>query len=234
MATISSSVGHGGRNVHADVVTVQKLLNQHAAAVGLAPLLVADGLVGTKTIGAIVLFQRKVVGMLNPDGRVDPGGGTLRALNGSPASGATGAGRRPRFILLWGSYPTVSDPCEQGWTNQCAIRMSIALNTERTITVSASSYSEPRCQHGHARGAQSLATWLWSRHLGRPRIFSDTAAAKHTLGSEQGIVFFKDCFTRAGQSTRSGDHIDLWLRGLTKTYDDPGNHSAQLWFWELT
>ena len=140
---------------------------------------------------------------------------------------------KPSFVNLWSNYPTESAPCDGGWSNQCAIRMSITLNAEKNITVDKGTYTEPKCAHGHARGAESLANWLWKNHLGRPKIFSDGAKAKIDMASKTGIMFFKDCFTRTGETTAIGDHIDLWNAGSTKTYDDPGNKSKQVWFWEL-
>lgn len=140
---------------------------------------------------------------------------------------------KPAFINLWNNYPTEQQPCDGGWDNQCAIRMSLTLNAERSITIDRNTYPEPKCAHGHARGAESLANWLWRNHLGRPQIFTDGAAAKRTLNERTGIIFFKDCFTRGGETRATGDHIDLWNRGLTKTYDDPANRAAQVWFWEL-
>lgn len=59
---------------------------------------------------------------------------------------------KPSFINLWSSYPTVKDPCDQPWGNQCAIRMSVALNGELTIKVNKSTYTDPKCKHDHARG----------------------------------------------------------------------------------
>ncbi|MDH5674306.1 MAG: T6SS effector amidase Tae4 family protein [Myxococcales bacterium] len=240
MPNISASVGRRGTNLAADVETIQRLLNDHLASIPPTKALDDDGKVGNLTIAAIERFQTRVVGMTRPDGRVDPGGRTLRSLNAtglpprttSPSSST--ARLRPSFNNLWNSYPRESSPCDQGWSNQCAVRMSLTLNTEKTIKVNKTTYSEPKCKHGHARGAESLAVWLWRRHLGRPQIFSDPAAAKRSLATAQGIIFFKDCFTRAGETTRRGDHIDLWKRGTTKTYDDPGNKSAQIWFWALT
>lgn len=140
---------------------------------------------------------------------------------------------KPAFINLWNNYPTEQHPCDGGWDNQCAIRMSLTLNAERSITIDRNTYPEPKCAHGHARGAESLANWLWRNHLGRAQIFTDGAAAKRTLNERTGIIFFKDCFTRSGETRATGDHIDLWNRGLTKTYDDPANRAAQVWFWEL-
>lgn len=140
----------------------------------------------------------------------------------------------PSFVNLWSNYPTESSPCDGPWTNQCAIRMSITLNAEGSITVDKKTYTEPKCSHGHARGAESLANWLWKRHLKRPKIYKDGAKAKQDVASKKGIIFFKDCFTRAGSTSQTGDHIDLWNAGLTKTYNDPTNAAKQVWFWELT
>jgi hypothetical protein len=140
---------------------------------------------------------------------------------------------KPTFNQLWINYPRESSPCDGPWVNQCSIRLSITLNVEGSIRVEPATYSEPKCAHGHARGAESLANWLWREHLGRPTVFTNAATAKTTLQSKQGIIFFKDCFTRRNETAQRGDHIDLWRTGVAKTYDDPGNKSKQVWFWEL-
>jgi peptidoglycan hydrolase-like protein with peptidoglycan-binding domain len=81
MATISASVGNKGKNLVADVRTVQQLLNQNLHHLfPLLPLKV-DGACGPVTVGMITDFQRRRVGMSKPDGRVDPGGKTLEFLN---------------------------------------------------------------------------------------------------------------------------------------------------------
>lgn len=72
---IKGSVGQGGKNGPADVSAVQNALNVKAKA-GLK----VDGKCGPKTIGAIRDFQ-KAMGMPKPDGRIDPGRGTARALS---------------------------------------------------------------------------------------------------------------------------------------------------------
>ncbi|HZU34768.1 MAG TPA: glycoside hydrolase family 19 protein [Gemmataceae bacterium] len=89
MASITQSVGRGATNHnHSEVELVQQLLNRHRRP----PLtqIDEDGLVGTETIKAIEEFQRRVVNMNPPDGRVDPGGATFKALSdnapGAPAS----------------------------------------------------------------------------------------------------------------------------------------------------
>lgn len=140
---------------------------------------------------------------------------------------------KPVFDNLWKHHPGEDKPCNGPWPNQCAIRMSVALNKEKSIQVTSATYTEPKCKHGHARGAESLANWLWKYHLRRPKIYLDGKQAKEELKGKTGIIFFKDCFTRDGETRAVGDHIDLWQRGTTKTYDDPRNNSQQVWFWEL-
>lgn len=80
--TITGGVGRGGRNFPpVDVMTVQYLLNcVPAGQGGPSPELAVDGAAGPKTIAAIEKFQRSLGSVC--DGRVDPGGATLRALQG--------------------------------------------------------------------------------------------------------------------------------------------------------
>jgi hypothetical protein len=141
---------------------------------------------------------------------------------------------KPKFINLWNSYPTEKSPCDGPYNNQCAIRMSVCLNGEGTITVNKKTYSEPTCKHGHARGAESLANWLSHRNrLGAPKKYHDAKAAKVTISGKKGLIFFKDCFTRDGEITARGDHIDLWDGYDTIGFSDDQNVSKQIWFWEL-
>jgi len=93
---------------------------------------------------------------------------------------------KPEFMKLWKSYPDEASPCDDGkWPNQCAIRMSIALNGEGTIKVDETTYSDPRCSHGHARGAESLANFLWKR-IGGPSVFENAGDAKIKLAGKAG------------------------------------------------
>jgi len=80
--SISASVGLSGINRKDDSIAVQELLNRVPPDQGgPVPLLGVDGLPWQKTIAAIKHFQ-KVRGILKvPDGRVDPNGPTLKALN---------------------------------------------------------------------------------------------------------------------------------------------------------
>lgn len=81
MITITASVGQNGRNKQADVLAIQRALNKISAGKGGAtPPLAEDGLVGPKTVGAIMRFQRVNVGLI-VDGRVDVDKDTLARIN---------------------------------------------------------------------------------------------------------------------------------------------------------
>ena len=78
---IGHSVGAGGINAKADTLAVQQLLNSVPREEGGPDLLLAeDGLIGPKTQAAINKVQKKVLS--KPDGRIDPGGPTIKALIG--------------------------------------------------------------------------------------------------------------------------------------------------------
>jgi hypothetical protein len=76
---ISKPVGRGGRNLPEDVRKIQELLNQHMP-IPLRPLVV-DGDCGPTTVAAIEGFQRRVLKMSRPDGKVEPQGVTMSALS---------------------------------------------------------------------------------------------------------------------------------------------------------
>jgi hypothetical protein len=80
MAGLTGSVGKAGQNSQADVLRVQRLLNVHAATLG-KPTLIVDGDCGGETIRMIEAYQRMVVGLTRPDGRIDPGGRTWTLLS---------------------------------------------------------------------------------------------------------------------------------------------------------
>ena len=85
---IQASGGKSGRNQPTDVQTVQQLLNQQKNPAYTFGAVTVDGKSGPQTIAAIKSFQRQVVKLSSPDGRVDPGGKTITALE--QASGIPG------------------------------------------------------------------------------------------------------------------------------------------------
>ena len=78
--SITSAVGKNAPNRKADVARIQQLLNLNAERIGLDKSLAESGFVNEDTIRAIVKFQSAVVRLDKPDGKVDPGGRTLRRL----------------------------------------------------------------------------------------------------------------------------------------------------------
>jgi peptidoglycan hydrolase-like protein with peptidoglycan-binding domain len=119
LSNLSGSVGRGGRNSPADVRLVQQLLNRHRPT-PMAPLDV-DGVAGPKTVEAICEFQRRVVKMAAPDGRVDPGGRTFTLLAGPPAPAAAAGASNLSGASWWhanqAKYPnsTSVDDLEPGF-----------------------------------------------------------------------------------------------------------------------
>ena len=166
----------------------------------------------------------------------------------------------PSFSTLWDAYPPTQQladgsiintyPCDEGSTdpitneftrryaNQCAIRLSSCLIKSG---VSLATYTDPKCNHGFARGAESLATWIW-RNFRRPIIIKDARELSNFSSSDyykkSGIIFFKDFYPIGNQTSErySGDHIDLLFNETTASYH--GNYVGdpdvkQIWFWEI-
>ncbi|MDQ4122819.1 MAG: peptidoglycan-binding protein [Acidobacteriota bacterium] len=80
--SIIASVGINGVNKRDDVSTIQQALNDVPLDQGQPiPLLVVDGICGSKTKNAIQKFQVKHFGWGAADGRVDAGGLTIAKLN---------------------------------------------------------------------------------------------------------------------------------------------------------
>jgi hypothetical protein len=82
LAAIGGSVGAGGRNNAADVKVVQGALNRIGPPFG-PESLATSGSSSATLEAALKTFQRFAVGSAKPDGRVDPGGSTFRALAGT-------------------------------------------------------------------------------------------------------------------------------------------------------
>ncbi len=83
---ISGSVGLGGKNVDVDIRTVQRSINQLLGSLKGVKELKVDGKLGSrpensKTVAAIKAFQKNLVGMARPDGRIDVNGRSHRKLN---------------------------------------------------------------------------------------------------------------------------------------------------------
>jgi Type VI secretion system (T6SS), amidase effector protein 4 len=139
---------------------------------------------------------------------------------------------RPRWKLMqraYDDYATDRRPCRttiegNPVENQCAVRMSIAL--ERCGFDLAGfgrlrDHNDPRRIHRGRATCQVdvphvLAADELHRFLDATLGFSDDyrgrqlAGAKAALQGRFGIIYFNNCFQRSGQVGRRGDHIDLW------------------------
>ncbi|WP_232304731.1 DUF5675 family protein [Agarivorans gilvus] len=83
---IAQSVGLGGVNTPKDIKAVQAALNQLLGLIPPTKKLAEDGKLGSKpenskTVAAIKVFQKKVVGMVRPDGKIDVNGRSHRKFN---------------------------------------------------------------------------------------------------------------------------------------------------------
>lgn len=88
---LTGSVGIGGKNNKADILNIQIALNQRLKLIAPTARLKEDGDLGTqpeksKTIAAIMAFQKMVVGTTNPDGLIDVNGKTHKKLNATSAT----------------------------------------------------------------------------------------------------------------------------------------------------
>lgn len=135
------------------------------------------------------------------------------------------------FRQLWKNYPKgrVKDDCNP-YRNQCAIRLSVALNSSGLI-VKRGYKSKNVCVVGgstNIRGAETLARHLKNIYR-KPLIYKRPSRAKILLKNKKGIIFFKDL---KGFRGGIGDHIDLWNGKITKT-GEYWEKCKQVWFWEL-
>lgn len=166
------------------------------------------------------------------------------------------------FDKLWKSHPEIfgdAAPCRtngsKNFSDQCAVNLGVAL---RRAGVDMSQLRSVRhCwQHpkseGHILAAEELA-----KALSRARIpglqgmkIVKSVDFENSLEGQQGIIFFKDFWRRANETSanRSGDHIDLWNgRRLTDWLSYPRiqmgfsiegtfsdyHESKDIWFWKV-
>lgn len=128
---------------------------------------------------------------------------------------------KPSYQLMqraYSDYVVDSAPCKGGVTNQCAVRMSVAL--ERCgFSLSAFDPANRvhrnrrscQCDVQHVLGANELARYL-TRMWGVPETFNGDAGhnAATTLDGRTGVIYFDNCFRRQADGPKTGDHIDLW------------------------
>jgi hypothetical protein len=129
------------------------------------------------------------------------------------------------FPALWAAYPSKAvvhkDPStgKDIFSDHCAIHVSQALYSCGVLMKSFSGVRCWRCptpgENGkgiHAIRAQELANYLMKQPFaGCPKPESMTGKDfEDNIKGRTGIVFFQDYWQRAGEKSRTGDHIDLW------------------------
>ncbi len=124
----------------------------------------------------------------------------------------------PYFLMerAFDDYKLDSKPAGAHPTNQCAIRMSIALGRSG---FSLSAFPVPHrvktTTHlpvPYVMGANELAEYLKTL-WGYPVVFrSNLNTVTRELSNRKGIIYFNNCFHRSEdpEGSRQGDHIDLW------------------------
>lgn len=83
---LNGSVGLNGNNAPNDIKAVQNALNKLLGQIPPTRRLAVDGKLGLRpensnTVQAIKTFQKKIVGLIRPDGRIDKNGKTHQILN---------------------------------------------------------------------------------------------------------------------------------------------------------
>lgn len=128
---------------------------------------------------------------------------------------------RPAYDKMQQAYEDYRrdrSPCKAGITNQCAVRMSVALERcgfsiggfEPAARVHR---NRPACRLAipHVLGADELQRYL-RRVMGRFEEFprARVSTAQTSVTGRRGIIYFNNCFRRTPGGPSTGDHIDLW------------------------
>jgi len=146
-----------------------------------------------------------------------------------------------------------TQPCNAGFRNQCAVRMSIALGG---CGFDFDAFPDPSRVHRsrsgdhalpHVPGAHELAQYLrecWST----TQVYRRAAAhgARADLNGRPGVIYFNNCFRRTSGGPMTGDHIDCWsgwsymnellnasAGGRTRGGTDLFSRSDAVWFFRL-
>jgi hypothetical protein len=164
MVTITAAVGAGGANRNPDVLAIQVALNKISPiAGGPVPSLKEDGLIGTKTLAAIVNFQKGNLGLI-ADGKIDVHGATLGRINfildGNTSDPKTLAMASLPVSNSWANFALASLPSGGGTGSasvQAALNTHFHLNNGRLtqaqyLTIIRQNYI--RVQSVFARAAQ--------------------------------------------------------------------------------
>lgn len=142
------------------------------------------------------------------------------------------------FTKLWSNHPYPNSPCDTAtFSNQCAIRMGVALEKSGVDTSSFDSmFPNRRCypnfNHNprHILAAQELANWLETQASVVGNSSKYRSVTSENFRGKKGIVFIQDGWGAT-------DHIDFWDGNLMEMKGGNPSYFAlgkSVWFWELT
>ncbi|MGA2888378.1 MAG: phage tail tip lysozyme [Terracidiphilus sp.] len=219
MASISGSVGQGGRNHRADVLTVQRLINAKLPA-GLAPL-VEDGVCGHKTAFAIAEYQRRNLHMNPTDSRVDPHGATFRSLTGGSSHPVHAAARpAPALPVPAGNTRGAMDYfIAQGWTAAQAAGIVANLLAESGLRPDAG---------GDGGQAYGVAQWHADRQANFQR-FTGRAIQGSTVDQQLRFVQHELSSTEVGaaHSLRNATSASDAGATMSRRYERPADREGE-------
>lgn len=149
------------------------------------------------------------------------------------------------FANLWANHPTTkgeNSPCrnKQGnpaFTNQCAIRLGIALADSG---MNVSTYSGVKCwfgHKGHFLRVEEMVKWLKTQthQVGKPVVFKGAKPAngEQALSAIAGKTGIVACLNFWGTGN-TGDHIDLWNGVMLRLGNtDYLTRSPEIYFWKI-
>jgi hypothetical protein len=143
--------------------------------------------------------------------------------------------KRPEFEKMWKAYPAEKHECKDlELDNQCAIRMSHALQGVGIQLDAKYKGNVCNCEKKYARGAQDLGAWLKVKWGTRDLGFEKPGKMPDSLKNKKGVILFMDI---PGYNTDGAQgHIDLWDGTKGESGELKGAaywNAATIWFWEL-
>lgn len=130
-------------------------------------------------------------------------------------------------------------PCNQSISNQCAVRMSVALmrcdigfHFDRTKI----EYTHSDCGAGAEHNASASRLFNYLKTIWTFQKYSKVGTTAQTAGQimmavsgRSGIIYFEDCFERSNGT--AGDHIDYWNGSCVMNdllnYNGPGEREPE-------
>lgn len=252
--TLSGAVGIGGKNQPSDIRSVQTALNQLNALIVPTRRLAVDGSLGavparSNTVAAIEVFQKKVVGMMRPDGRIDPNGRTHRLMNQKLAQAASSQaspspnliatlmkrleqqeGRIPHMYLDTRGYVTVGVGNMIPDANQAAAISFVHRDTGRAATATEirEEYSAIKQRpYGRRYGASAFRPYT-SLELTNATIDQLTRKHVQSFTGELQTIYGKAAFNAMPDKVKLALYDMIFNLGMTKLKNEYPNFNRHI------